>query len=139
MIYIKNYMYPVKFHNKDNAKLIHYLIEIVMMRQAKRTGIMLTPGFWNDPVWKKEYHSQMIAANAIVKTFKDEEAILSSLSELYWVYSLRNKQLSELIYTKISIKEKKKEIAAIEIKEVILEESAAPTRRKEQYRKGIDL
>lgn len=139
MIYIKNYMYPVKFHNKENAKLVHYLVEIVMSRQAKRNGILLTPGFWNDPVWKKEYHSQMIAANAIVKTFKDEEIIISGINELYWVYSLRNKQLSESIYTKIAMKQKKQEIAAIKIEEVILDEVAAPERRKEHYRKGVDL
>jgi hypothetical protein len=103
-------MYPLRFHS-EKAGAAHYLVELVAVRQAKRDGILLTMGFWRDPVWKIWYGGQIQAAQRLVNSFKEEniDCIVEAIGELTWLTSLRAKQLSELIYDKLAKKEAKKQ------------------------------
>lgn len=139
MFYMKGFMYPTRFHNPDKCSLAQYLTEIVIARQAKRAGILLTKGFWNDPAWKLEYQQQLAAANGLVKTFKDEAAILESLQSLSWVTSLRVKKLGEEIYTKIGIKAAKEKAANFVVEDKLYEDKAAGVRRTNYRKKDVDL
>jgi len=99
-------MYPTRFHHED-CSLAQYLTEIVISRQARRDGIILERGFWNDPLWKKEYREQLIAANTLLKMFKDDPSVLTVIKELNWCYSLRNKTIREEIIKKIRTRQTK--------------------------------
>lgn len=75
-----------------------YLAEIMCLRQAKKKGIRLADKFWNEPVWRMPYKTQLIAAHKLLKVYSPQ-AIINAVSrkEIYWVYSLHYKGLIQFI------------------------------------------
>lgn len=75
-----------------------YLAELMCIRQAKKNGERLGPGFWNTDRWRKTYKLQIIKANALLRVFS-ERALVASLhtkkGELIW--SLHWRDLAELV------------------------------------------
>lgn len=118
----------------------HYLVELVMQREAKKRGDTLPSKFWNLDLYKKKYKLQVIAARSLLKIFSIEQ-ILDGLrcKDGNWIYSLQYRNLIDIISTEIKKKEKNsKIIPQVKIPiEVQVEKSETLVRPRTQPKENI--
>lgn len=68
-----------------------YIAELIVKRKADKKGETLTYKYWNeDSHWAKEFKGQVAQAAKLLKTY-DSKAIIKTLQQLSWCWSLRNK------------------------------------------------
>lgn len=91
-------MDPISRISGKPCRPAHMLVEIVLLRKAKKTNTILHGKFWNDSLWQKEYRQQIIAANSLLKLFP-LQAIIAGLDskDACWVYSLNYSGLIDII------------------------------------------
>lgn len=75
-----------------------YITELILINKARRQKLSLPAYFWKDKLWKKDYGSQIMAANSLLKIF-DIFDIIETLKqrENLWINSLRTKGLEDKI------------------------------------------
>ena len=75
-----------------------YLAEIMVKRHAEKKGVVLTYKYWNkkDNFWAEEFKKQVTEAGKLLRKYSIR-AIMNSLNEVKWVYSLRTKKLVDEI------------------------------------------
>lgn len=73
-----------------------YLAEIMCLRKAKKEGIALPPRFWSTSKWSVFYRSQMVAANAFLKTYSESILVDAvNRADCQWFFSLRSPQFAQ--------------------------------------------
>lgn len=73
-----------------------FIAEIMCSRMAKKDGYDLPMQFWKLPAWKKNFMSQVLAANATLKLYS-VKAILTALRKVPNAYSLRARWLVDVM------------------------------------------
>jgi hypothetical protein len=74
------------------------IAEITIIRRYKKKNQTLPHKFWNEPLWKKEFKTEIIAAHALLRVYQEDaivKAVKSKNAE--WITSLRIKKLVEYI------------------------------------------
>ena len=80
-----------------------FLAELICKKSSELQNIQLPPLFWRDKKnwadWARRFHTEIIAANKLLKVYKPE-AIIAALKtkKASRVQSLHNKSLPEIIY-----------------------------------------
>lgn len=109
-----------------------YIAEVIVARKAKKDGIALPYKYWNDGgAWAKEFKGQVAQAAILLRKYS-AKAIIVSLLQLSWCYSLRQPKLVGLIIqnnNKIIADEK---VAKQNVIEIVDENShkVMPTKKK---------
>lgn len=134
--------YPSKY-SEGFLTAAQYIVEIVCEHKAFVDRQKLKEQFWKDPLWEKFYKLQMIAANGLLRTYR-EEAIISALKskKASRTYSLRATWLDDIIKEeqhKIELSEKIQEEKAKQPEVVVkpVESKPAPSHRKVNGNKSL--
>lgn len=92
-----------------------YLAEIMVKRHAEKKGVVLTYKYWNkkDNFWAKEFKKQVTEAGKLLRKYSIR-AIMNSLNEVKWAYSLRTKKLIDEIKRQQEIIDKLEKKSTIE-------------------------
>lgn len=96
----------------ENCKPAHFLTEFIMIRAAARKRVTLPHKFWQLDSFKKDYKTEIVFANRLLKMFNIEDIIhVLSLKENNWISTLKFKSLmvkiSDYIDTKPKVSETK--------------------------------
>jgi hypothetical protein len=90
------------------------------MNKARRQKVSLSPYFWKDKLWKKDYGSQIMAANSLLKIFKFTDIVITLKDkDNLWITSLRTKGLEDKIAATKIRRERKEQFAKESEKEKI--------------------
>ncbi len=78
----------------EPCKPAHYLTEFIMIRAAARKRATLPLKFWQLDCYKKEYKTEIIFANRLLRMFEMSDIIfVLSLKENAWITTLKFKNL----------------------------------------------
>lgn len=80
----------------DDVTPREQLVCIMMKRKYGKQGITLPNKFWNLPKYKKEFITQSVHANKLIKAYS-KEAIFNVINRETWCWSLGMKKLHDLI------------------------------------------
>lgn len=94
----KKSRYPSRYSTNKFVTAAQYITELICEKKAKQDKKELPLKFWDLPEWNKYYRQQIVAANQLLKQYK-EKAVIAALKnpKSFYTYSLRAPFLKKLI------------------------------------------